>query len=459
MRASMRLAQLVVLATALSVAGCATGGPTPTTPHVAVSISAPTSGATVGVHKVTITGTVMPAGAQVAVNGEPAQVKGTTFTTTMYVASADQKIVVSGVAHGYVPAQTTATVSYSPNVAQQLVAAAASATAAPVSTGGKVPAAVLTQAFGLPATGIAQAGPTVGGTNPTPVSSNPSGGSHNSSPSGSGSGSGSSSSSGSGSGSPTSTPPGNSAPTGTPPSSTPTSPPAPTPAQIAAAIHTAWVHGCVHVRAGGDVTPYCTCTYNHLAGELQTPAQAQHVLREMVPYLRTGDFRKLPRSIRQAVNACVSKLPPLDPVNGKPVVRKLPGVQHGASAASTSGTQTDPGSTPVAPTPLSQTPATPVPNMRSAARQFYNTIAGHHPLSSAPAYASARSKTHRGRSHARLASQGGHHALREARIVANALGYAFVWVADHDQTGLYPYGYRVQRRLYHRLSAALKLAA
>ncbi len=257
MRASMRLAQLAVLAAALSVAGCAAGAQTPTTPHVAVSISAPTSGATVGVHKVTITGTVIPAGAQVAVNGQPAKVKGSTFTTTMYVASADQKIVVSGVAHGYVPAQTTATVSYSPNVAKQLVAAAASATAPPVSTAGKVPASVITQAFGVPATGIAEAGPVVGGSKPTPVSSQPSGGSHNSSPSGSGSG--------------TPTPSG-SAPTSTPPSSTPTPPPAPTPAQIAAAIHVAWDHGCVRVRAGGDVTPYCTCTYNHLAGQLQTPA-------------------------------------------------------------------------------------------------------------------------------------------------------------------------------------------
>jgi hypothetical protein len=443
----MRLAQLVVVAAALSVAGCAAGGQTPPTPHVAVSISAPTSGATVGVHKVTITGTVMPAGAQVAVNGQPAKVKGSIFTTTMYVGSADQKIVVSGVAHGYVPAQTTATVSYSPNVAQQLVAAAASATPAPVSTAGKVPASVLTQAFGLPATGIVEAGPTVGGSKTTPVSSNPSGGSHNSSPSGSGSGT------------PASTPPSSSAPTTTPPSSTPTPPPAPTPAQVAAAIHAAWVHGCVRVHAGGDVTPYCTCTYNHLAGQLQTPAQAQHVLREMVPYLRTGDFRKLPRSIRQAVNACVTKLPPLDPVTGKPVVRKLPGLQHGATAASPSGTQTDPSSTPVTPTPLSQTPAAPVPNARSAAQQFYDTIARHHPLSSAPASASAVGQAHRRLSHARLAPQGGHQRLGEARVIANALGYAFVWVADHDRSGPYPYGYRVQRRLYHRLSAALKLAA
>jgi hypothetical protein len=219
------------------------------------------------------------------------------------------------------------------------------------------------------------------------------------------------------------------------------------------------VHGCVRVRAGGDVTPYCTCTYNHLAGQLQTPAQAQHVLREMVPYLRTGDFRKLPRSIRQAVNACVSKLPPLDPVSGKPVVRKLPGVQHGASAASPSGTQTDPGSTPVTPTPLSQAPATPVPNTRSAAQQFYDTIAGHHPLSSAPAHASVVGQARRGLSHARLAKSSRHQGLREARILANALGYSFVWAADHDRSGRYPYGYRVQRRLDHRLSAALKLAA
>jgi hypothetical protein len=166
----------------------------------------------------------------------------------------------------------------------------------------------------------------------------------------------------------------------------------------------------------------------------------------MVPYLRTGDFRKVPRAIRNAVNACVGKLPPLDPVTGKPVVRKLPGVQHGASAASPSGSATDPSSTPVAPTPLSRTPSTASANSRSVAQQFYATIAGDHPLSSSPSYARSGTAAHRDV----------HNSLR---VIANALGYALVWAADHEQIGPYPYGYRVQRRLARRLSAALKLAA
>ena len=102
MRASTKLARLAVCAAALSAAGCGASGSPPTAPHVNLSISAPTDGATVGVHKVTILGTVTPAGAQVDVNGRPAKVSGSSFTGTLYVASSDQKIVVSGAAHGYV---------------------------------------------------------------------------------------------------------------------------------------------------------------------------------------------------------------------------------------------------------------------------------------------------------------------------------------------------------------------
>jgi hypothetical protein len=80
------------------------------------------------------------------------------------------------------------------------------------------------------------------------------------------------------------------------------------------------------------------------------------------------------------------------------------------------------------------------------AQQFYATIAGDHPLSSSPSYARSGTAAHRDV----------HNSLR---VIANALGYALVWAADHEQIGPYPYGYRVQRRLARRLSAALKLAA
>jgi hypothetical protein len=208
--------------------------------------------------------------------------------------------------------------------------------------------------------------------------------------------------------------------------------------------------------------PYCTCTYNHLAGALQTSAAANHVLRELAPYLHTGDFRKVPLFIQRAVEACAGKLPPLDPLTGKPEVTQLPGLQHGASAASPSPTQSDPGSTPIATTPVTPTPVTPTPvttNARSAVRSFYDTIVGLEPLSSTPAYAGAGAQADRRVSHTRLTPKSGRQRLGEARTVARALSYSVLWIADHARTGAYPYGYAVQRRLDHRLAAALKLAA
>jgi hypothetical protein len=92
-------------------------------------------------------------------------------------------------------------------------------------------------------------------------------------------------------------------------------------------------------------------------------------------------------------------------------------------------------------------------------QSFYDTIVGLAPLSSAPAYADAVRKANRHESHTRLAPQSRHQRLGQARTVAKALGYALLWIADHDRAGAYPYGHVVQRRLDHRLSAALKLAA
>jgi hypothetical protein len=433
MRASNRLAQLAVVAVALSAAGCgaAGGSAPPATPHVSVSISAPTSGATVGVHKVTITGTVTPAGAQVAVNGQPAKVSGSSFTGTLYVSAPNQKIVVSGSAHGYAASQASATVSYSSGLAKQIVAAATSAANASPGIAAS-PASQLSQAFGLRSGGSS-----------TDVShsftlSQTTG---NQLPSSTGGSTGSTQPSNS---SPVSTPPASTSPpvSTTPPASTPA--PAPTPAQITAAIRSAWIHGCVHAPAGSDVVPYCTCTYNRLAGQLQTRAAAEHLIKEIEPYVHTGDFRRLPKVVQRAVAACISKLPPLDPLTGKPVVTKLPAGTHGAASAPAQ-TGTDPAGTPVAPAPV-----TPVPNLHSALTQFNAAFALGHPLSARPAYARSVGETN-----GRPTETG----LAAARTIAHALGYAIVWVARHDRSGAYPYGYRVQRRLHQRLAAALKLAA
>jgi hypothetical protein len=105
------------------------------------------------------------------------------------------------------------------------------------------------------------------------------------------------------------------------------------------------------------------------------------------------------------------------------------------------------------------TPTPVTTNARSAVQSFYDTIVGLAPLSSTPAYAGGVGKSDRGVSHPRLTPQSRQQRLGEARTVAKALGYALLWIADHDRTGAYPYGHVVQRRLAHRLSAALKLAA
>ncbi|MEA2212158.1 MAG: hypothetical protein QOF83_2106 [Solirubrobacteraceae bacterium] len=445
MRASSRLAQLAVCAAALSAAGCAAGGAPPPTPHVNVSISAPTSGATVGVHKVTITGTVTPAGAQVVVDGQRAKVTGSSFSGTMYVSAANQKIVVSAAANGYVASQASTTVTYSPNVAHELVAAAAAVNNPPASSSTaspKVTTSVLTQAFGL---SVASVTKKTKANAPNPPASSPSG-SGGSSPSSA----------------PTSSGNGTAAPSGSSSTPAPAPAPTPTPAEIAAAIHDAWVHGCIKVQAGGSVVPYCTCTYTHLAGQLQTRTSAEHVLKEMVPYLRTGDFRTLPAFIRRAVDACASKLPPLDPVTGKPVVSSFPGATHTAAPATNQGTQTDPAATPPPPAPAAPTPVspvTPVPNIRSAFQQINSTLTPNLPTSVTPADADSLSQADSRAATSRLAPHSGDNGLRQARTVAKALSYALVWVGNHDGPGPYPYWDRVQRRLRRRLSAALKLAA
>jgi hypothetical protein len=410
---------------------------------VNVSISAPTSGATVGVHKVTITGTVTPAGAQVVVDGQRAKVAGSSFSGTMYVSAVNQKIVVSAAATGYVASQASTTVTYSPNVAHELVAAAAAINNPPATSSSaspKVTTSVLTQAFGLSVASVTKKTKANAGNPPASSPSGPTGPPPSRAPTSSGGGA--------------------AAPSGS--SSTPAPAPAPTPAEIAAAIHDAWVNGCIKVQAGGSVVPYCTCTYKHLAGRLQTRTSAEHVLKEMVPYLRTGDFRTVPAFIRRAVDACASKLPPLDPATGKPVVSSFPGATHTAAPATNQGTQTDPAATPPPPAPAAPTPVspvTPVPNIRSVFQQINSTLTPTRPTSVTPADADSVSQPDGRAATSRAASHSGDKGLRQARTVAKALSYALVWVGNHDGPGPYPYWDRVQRRLRRHLSAALKLAA
>jgi Glucodextranase, domain B len=352
MRARTRLAQLAVSAAALGVAGCGAGA-APTTPHVNLTISAPTSGATVGVHQVTVVGSVIPAGAHVSVNGQSAPVTGGVFKQQAWISAPNQKITVVGAAPGYAVTSTSTTVSYSSGVAAQLVAATAALKTMPASVPssprGHHSSATSIKAInavfnlnpsGSPATGGGSSSTGGSGANhpttpaPTPPT-NPSGGS---------TGSGSTPSTGT-----------------TKPSSTPTTPPPPTPAQIAAAIRKAWVHGCIPRHKGQNVVPYCTCTYVQLAhsGMLSTKQSLNHLLKELKPYERTGNPTKLPRFVRHAVNACISKFPPVDPLTGKPKLKTFSGINHPGQAGSSAplspvpGTLGSPAPTPGSPAPTS----------------------------------------------------------------------------------------------------------
>ncbi len=348
----MKLAQLLACAVALSVAGCAGSGSSASQP-VNVSISAPTSGATVGVHQVMVTGSVVPVTAQVSVDGKPAQVSGGSFRRTLWVSAQNQRITVTGAARGYSLGSATTSVTYSPNVAAQLVADTASWKKSPPVSAGPAGShltaadqSAINSAFGLsPGARTAARARGRKTTSSTPArkvgSAGGSGKGGSSAPSGKPSG-GSSGSSGKPSG-------GSSGSTPTPPhKTTPAPPPKPTPAQITAAIKHAWVHGCIKARKGANIVPYCTCTYKHLqsAGALSTQRRLHHLLRQLRPYERSGDFSKLPRLVRRAVSACLNKYPPTDPVKGRPKVKRLPTVNHPASSSTTGGGQSTQSTTP-----------------------------------------------------------------------------------------------------------------
>jgi hypothetical protein len=329
MRASRRLAQLAVVAATLGVAGCGVSS-APSTPHVSLNISAPTSGASVGVHQVTVEGTVSPLTAAVTVNGRPAHVAGGVYKQTLWVSSQNQKISVDAAAHGYTPANATTTISYSPTTAAQLVSAAATLKPAPASAQSHVSpstTSAINAMFNLNSASGSKSPGKSGSVTPTP-------------PSNSGS---------AGSGTTPTTPSGGAgAGTGGGPSSAPTTPQPPTPAQIAAAIRKAWINGCIPHSKIQNVVPYCTCTYTQLQKDANNILSTQQGVdkwnRLVKPYLNTGDLSKLPRFAQRAVLACINKYPPPDPIKGKPTLTPLPGVNHPGQGPSNQPVNPVPGS-------------------------------------------------------------------------------------------------------------------
>ena len=97
-----------------------------------------------------------------------------------------------------------------------------------------------------------------------------------------------------------------------------------------AQIRTLWEHGCLKHAKGQNIVPWCTCIYVHLqaTGAFNSRAGVEHLIKEFDPWSRTGDPSILPRTLRTAVVTCQRYLPPLDPMTGKPVIRRLPELTH-----------------------------------------------------------------------------------------------------------------------------------
>jgi hypothetical protein len=295
-----RLAPLAITAAVLCIAGCGSGG-AGTGPKVGLSITAPTSGATVGVQQVVVAGTVSPATATVLVAGKPAPVIKGSFQRSLHLASPTQTITVTAQANGYTDSSTHTTVSYSSKLAAELLAAktAASkafavhfATAAQVTKAtprtfpGANPKAV-NSAFRLPS----QSGTTPPSKPTTPT-----------------------------------TPATPTKPTTPSSGGAPTSPAPLSPDQI----RQLWEHGCLKHVKGENVVPWCTCIYVHLqsTGAFNSRDSVRQLIKEFDPWSRTGETAALPQSLRTAVTTCQQYLPPLDPITGKPVVTRLPGLSH-----------------------------------------------------------------------------------------------------------------------------------
>jgi hypothetical protein len=306
MRARQSLAPFAACAAVVCIAGCGASG-SQQTPKVNLSIIAPISGATVGVHEIMVTGTVSPATAEVAVGGQPAKVVHGSFTRPLSLAQASETITVTAKASGYSTGSASTTVQYSPQIAAQLVAAKAAQvraaklasitpknvnTLAPATSGGGSKA--VSSAFSLQ----------------SPKSGNSSGGSSGGGSSSAGSGGGSSST----------------------PTSQPKSTPTPAPPLTVAEIKTLWIKSCVKANKNQKFASYCRCTYTHLEsnGWLRSRDRVLALDRKLRRYDRTHNPADLPRFVRRAITACVSKVPPLDPLSsGKPVIKKLPGQAHG----------------------------------------------------------------------------------------------------------------------------------
>ncbi|MGH2875417.1 MAG: hypothetical protein ACRDNJ_14210 [Solirubrobacteraceae bacterium] len=332
-----------ILLAALALGGCGAslGGSGHQAPQVAISLTAPMTGATVGVNTIKVTGTVTPANASVRVGGLPATVRGAGFTRALSLHTETTTIPVTAVAPGWNPATVSVTVHYSRTLAHALTAARSATwlASAPASstTGTHRPRhAGFLPSVDLNGGGSGSARSGGGGTN---------GG-------GGQGGGGSADGGGSRGGSPTGTPPGagptgtpttgsptglptTGSPTGTPPTGEPAAPPTGgepvTPAPVTQAeLEQMYLASCKKAAGGAPAEGYCMCMYDRIqrAQVFSSPARLLALARRIERFNRTHDLTDLPKWLRDAQATCVAQLPS-PPVN----LGRLPALHHPAAPA------------------------------------------------------------------------------------------------------------------------------
>jgi Glucodextranase, domain B len=110
------------LTAVLALAGCGSAAPTGP-PQVTLSLTAPTSGATVGVRTIQVAGTVAPAQSAVRIAGRRVRVRHGSFIAAIHLGHATTRIRVTARAHGFVPATVQTVVRFSARTAKGMLVA------------------------------------------------------------------------------------------------------------------------------------------------------------------------------------------------------------------------------------------------------------------------------------------------------------------------------------------------
>jgi len=288
----------------VAFAGCAAGGSGSQSGvpsgGAAVMLTAPTSGATVGVHQIQVVGTVTPSNAVVRVAGQTASVTKGTFKRVLWLRQPTTTIQISAAAIGHPATTVTTTVHFSSLLAVALVAArkASLATASQALASVASPSPVrASRARHRAATSAATTTAPSSTPAPTPATTTTTTSSSSSPSSGSGS-----TKSGSG--------------------SSPATPAPLTPTQI----QNRYLQGCAKADGGQSAVPYCTCMYDHLlqAGALASPETIAALERALAAFEQTQDIFALPVFLRDALSYCASDLP-APPLK----ITRLPPLTHG----------------------------------------------------------------------------------------------------------------------------------